>query len=55
MYNYVFSADPTFSIKSCPVKNSAVAFYVKFLVSGFIDIIRVCQENSREIFEAVSS
>ena len=55
MYNYVFLTDPTFSSKSSPVKNSAVTFYQKFLVLGFIDIIRVCDENSTEIFEAVSS
>ena len=32
----------------------AVTFYLKILVSGFIDIIRICHENSTEIFEAVS-
>ena len=28
----------------CPVKNSAVTFYLKFLVSGFIDIIRCAKK-----------
>ena len=51
----MFLADPTFASKSCPVENFAVTFYLKFLVSGFIDIIRMCHENSTRIFEAVSS
>lgn len=51
----LYLAEPTFSRKSCLVKNFAVMFCLKSLVSSFIDIIGVCHEISTEIFEAVSN